>query len=228
MNDIDATLKEVDRAIKDLKFRGVQIYSPTLDKPLDSPEFEPLYAKMVEYNLPIWIHPQRGFDYPDYRTGKMSKYNAAMSIGWPYETSAAVLRLIFSGIMEKHIGLKFILHHSGAMLPFLYKRFTGGADFAEMIMNSNIKENIRRPVIDYIKMFYADTAIWGNTPGLMCAHGLYGTGHLLFGTDFPYDNQLGLRYTRDTIESLEQMAITDSEKKQIFEENTRNLLRLPV
>jgi len=228
MNSMDAALDEVDRAINDLKFRGVQIYTPTNDKPLDSPEFLPLYEKMCQYNLPIWIHPQRGFDYPEYRTEKASKYGTAMSIGWPFETSAAVIRLIFSGIMEKYPGLKFILHHSGAMIPFLYKRLTGGSDYAEMLTKSNIKENLRKPTVDYIKMFYADTAIWGNTAGLMCSYALYGAQHLLFGTDFPYDNQWGLRYTRDTIASIEQMDISDTEKKMIFEDNARSLLRLPV
>jgi len=228
MNDIDAALVEVDRAIKDLKLRGVQISTPILDKPLDSPEFIPLYEKMWQYNLPIFIHPQRAFEYPEYRTEKASKYSTAMSIGWPFETSAAVIRLIFSGIMEKFPGLKFILHHSGAMIPFLYKRLTGGSDYGEMLGKSSIKEHLRKPTIDYVKMFYVDTAIWGNTAGLMCAHALYGTEHLLFGTDFPYDNQWGLRYTRDTIKSVEEMGISDVEKRMVFEDNARSLLRLPV
>ncbi len=228
MNDIDASLVEIDRAIKDLKLRGIQISTPILDKPLDSPEFIPIYEKMWQYNLPIFIHPQRGADYPEYRTEKTSKYLTFMSIGWPFETTSAVIRLIFSGIMEKYPGLKFILHHTGAMLPILYKRLTGGSDYSEMLMKSNVKDNLRRPTIDYIKMFYADTAIWGNTSGLMCAHDLFGTEHMVFGTDFPYDNQWGLRYTRDTIKSVEEMRITDIDKKMIFEENIRKILRLPV
>lgn len=59
MNDMDAALLEVDRAVNDLKLRGVQIFTPMNDKSLDSPEFLPLYEKMSEHNLPIWIHPQR-------------------------------------------------------------------------------------------------------------------------------------------------------------------------
>jgi predicted TIM-barrel fold metal-dependent hydrolase len=228
MNDMDAALLETDRAIKDLKMRGVQISTPILDKPLDSPEFIPLYEKMWQYNLPIYIHPQREPDYPEYRTEKMSKHATFMSIGWPFETSAAVIRLIFSGIMEKFPGLKFILHHSGAMMPFLYKRLTGGSDYAEMLNNSNIKEHLRKPTIDYIKMFYADTAIWGNTAGLQCAHALYGTEHLIFGTDFPYDDQWGLRYTRETIDSIKEMGLCDADQKMVFEENARRLLRLTV
>ena len=62
----------------------------------------------------------------------------------------------------------------------------------------------------------------------MCSYAFFGAEHLLFGTDMPFDRQLGLKYTRETIESVEQMAISDAEKKMIFEDNARSLLRLPV
>jgi len=228
MNNIDAALDEVDRAINDLRFRGVQIFTPINDKPLDSPEFLPLYEKMCQYNLPIWIHPHRDADYPDYRSEQTSKYGLSSLLGWLYETSTAIVRLVYSGIMERYPGLKFITHHAGAMVPFLEKRIVGFGDFAEMRLGSDIKENLRRPMLDYLKMFYADTAIYGNTAGLMCSYALFGAQHLLFGTDFPYDNQWGLRYTRGTIASIEQMAISDAERKMIFEDNARSLLRLPV
>ena len=81
---------------------------------------------------------------------------------------------------------------------------------------------------DYLKMFYADTAIYGHADGLMCSYAFFGVQHLLFGTDMPWDHQFGLRYTRETIESVEQMAISDAEKKMIFEDNARSLLRLAV
>ena len=58
MNNIDAALDELDRAIRQLKFKGVEISSTIMDKPLDSPEFDPFFAKMNEYNLPILIHPR--------------------------------------------------------------------------------------------------------------------------------------------------------------------------
>ena len=77
-------------------------------------------------------------------------------------------------------------------------------------------------------MLYADTAIYGNTDGLMCSYAFFGGEHLLFGTDMPWDNQLGLRYTRETITSVERMPIGEAEKKMIFEDNARRLLRLPI
>jgi predicted TIM-barrel fold metal-dependent hydrolase len=228
MNDMEAALREVDRAIKDLKFRGVQVFTPINDKPLDSQEFLPLYQKMAEYNLPIFIHPHRDADYADYRTEKGSRYSLNTLFGWIYETSTAMLRLTYSGVMEKFPGLKIITHHAGAMIPFLQQRVVDFADFGEMRLKTNLKKNLRNPVIDYLKMFYVDTAIYGNTSGLMCSYALYGAEHMLFATDFPYDTQFGLRHNRATIAAVRDMDITEVEKKMIFEGNARKLLRLPV
>lgn len=228
MNNMDATLKEVDRAINDLKFRGVQINTPINDKPLDSPEFMPLYEKMAKYNLPIWIHPERPSDFTDYRTEKRSKYMIFHIFGWPYETAAAMTRLIFSGVLEKHPNLKFITHHCGSMVPYMEQRIIGAYDHAEMLRGAKYKQGLTKSPIEYFKMFYNDTAIYGSTPGLMCAYAFCGADHILFATDFPYDSQYGERYIRQTIQSIEQMDISDLEKKMIFEDNARKLLRLPI
>jgi uncharacterized protein len=226
MNDMNAALNEVDRAIKDLHLKGVQIFTPINDKPLDSAEFLPLYEKMCQYDLPIWIHPQREVDYPDYRSEKISKYAVHAMFGWVYETSSAMVRLVLSGVLEKYPNLKLITHHGGAMIPFLNKRVGSFIDFSATRMKNGILENISRPPMDYFKMFYADTAIYGNTAGLMCSYDFFGAQHLLFGTDMPYDCQFGLTFTGETIKSIEQMALSDAEKKMIFEDNARRLLRL--
>lgn len=226
MNNIDAALKEVDRAINDLKFRGVQIYTPINDKPLDSPEFILLYEKMSQYNLPIWIHPERAVDYADYRTENRSRYMIFHIFGWPYETAAAVTRLVFSGVLERYPNLKIITHHAGGMIPYLEERITGAYDHAEVLRRAKYGQGLTKPPIEYFKMFYYDTAIYGSTPSLMCAYAFCGADHMLFGTDMPYDSQLGERYTRQTIEAIERMDISELGKKEIFEDNAKKLLRL--
>ena len=77
-------------------------------------------------------------------------------------------------------------------------------------------------------MFYNDTATYGSTPSLMCGYAFFGADHILFGTDMPFDSELGDRFTGRTIQSVEQMDITDLEKEKIFEDNARKLLHLPV
>ena len=228
MNDMDSALQETDRVIKDLKMRGVQIFTPTDDKALDSPEFIPLYEKMDGYKLPIWIHPRRGFDVPDYRSEKKSIYRIASLFGWPYETTAAMTRLVHSGILEKYPNLNFITHHAGGMVPFYANRIIQFQDTDEMVRYGNYKQHLTRPTIHYYKMFYADTALNGNTPALELAHTFFGPDHLLFGTDTPYDNANGDRDIRETIRAIEDMDISAEERKKIYEDNVRELLRLAM
>lgn len=228
MNNVEAALTEIDRAVNDLHFRGIQINSPINDKPLDSPEFMPVYEKMAQYNLPIWIHPMRLVDQSDYRSEKKSKYMIFHVFGWPYETAAAVTRLVFSGVLEKYPNLRFITHHAGGMIPFLEERIIGAYDHAEMLRGAKYKSRLREQPIDYFRRVYYDTAIYGNTSGLMCTYAFCGPGQMLFGTDFPYDSQFGERYTRQTIEAVGRMEIPEAEKRMIFETNAKKLLRLPI
>lgn len=230
LNNMDAALQEVDRAINDLLFRGVQIFTPINDKPIDSEEFLPLYEKMSQqYNLPILIHPHRQMNYPDYRTETESKYHIWHAFGWPYETTAAMTRLVFSGVLQKWPSLKIITHHCGAMIPYFAQRIVAGYDSAEMRRGGKHKKGLTRPPLEYFKTFYNDTALYGHTPGLMCGYEFFGADHLLFGTDMPLgDPQIGERNTRETIDAIEQMDIDDMEKRKIFSENARDLFRLPI
>lgn len=227
MNDIDAALKEADRAINNLNFRGVQIFTNINGKPLDSPEFMPLYEKMASYDLPIWLHPVRPITVADYASEDSSKYSIWDMLGWPYDTSVTMTRLVISGVLERYPTLKIITHHAGGMVPFFANRIGEGYDFNER-EGFKYKQHLRKPVLDYYRMFYNDTAIYGNTAGLMCAYAFCGAEHLLFGTDMPYDNQIGYRHVRETIRSIEEMSITDSEKMLIFEDNAKKIMRLPL
>jgi predicted TIM-barrel fold metal-dependent hydrolase len=193
INNIDAALLEIDRAVKDLKLSGIQLFTPVNDKPLDSPEFLPIYEKMSEHNIPIWIHPQRPVEKSDYKSEKRSKYMIFHVFGWPYETAAAMTRIVFSGILEKYPKLKIITHHCGAAVPFFAERIIGAYDHAEMLRKAKYKQGLAMAPIDYFKKFYYDTAIYGNTSALMCGLAFCGDDHMLFGTDMPYDSQLGER-----------------------------------
>lgn len=226
MNDIDAALKEIDRAIVELRFRGVQLHNPIGDKPMDSPEFWPIYEKMAHYNLPIWVHSQRDITVPDYAGEKSSKYIVWSLFGWPYETSVYMTRLVFSGVFEKYPNLKVITHHAGGMIPYYAARIAGFYDINEMQLG--FKYELTKKPLDYYRLFYNDTAIYRNTSALMCCYAFFGAEHMLFGTDMPYDSQFGFRQVRETVQSIEGMDISDAEKGLIFEDNARRLLGLPV
>jgi len=228
LNDIDATLVEIDRAIKDLRFRGIQIFTDVNGKPLDSPELMPIYEKMAYYDLPILIHPRREAVIPDFVGEKESKYLVWTRLSWPHATSVAMMRLACSGILEKYPNLKFITHHAGGTVPYLITRINCLDNFNEMRLGYRYEQHLSKTIADYLRMFYNDTAVYGNTPSLMCAYAFCGADHLLFATDMPFDSQTGYRLVRETIRSIEEMDITEAERKKIFEDNARKLLRLPI
>ncbi len=122
MNDMDAALIELDRAIKELHFKGIQICTDINGKPLDLPEFMPIFEKMEKYDLPVYLHPARDMSIPDYTTESVSKYKIFHLFGWPYDTSACMVRLVLSHVLEKYPKLKIITHHFGAMIPFFEMR----------------------------------------------------------------------------------------------------------
>jgi uncharacterized protein len=225
MNDMDAALEEADRALRDLNLKGVQIYSSVNGKPLDSPQFFPLYEKMASYDLPIWLHPGRGVKTPDYPDEKVSKYQIWSIFGWPYETTVAMSRLVFSGVLDRYPSLKIITHHCGAMVPYFSERIDSACDMAEMLKEP-IKQALSGPPLGYYRMFYTDTAVSGSRPALMCGYGFFGVEHILFGTDMPMDNEYGERLVRRTIDAIERMDVPDGHKRLIFGGNARRILGL--
>ena len=226
LNNIDASMKEAERAIKELKFKGIQIFTSIQGKPLGSEEFIPLYQMMADFDLPIWIHPLRRSSTPDYPVEKSSFHQIFSVFGWPYETTMAMTRLVFSGIFEKFPKIKFITHHCGGMIPYFADRivvhYNNGL---ERLGQRNFPGLTKHP-IEYFKMFYNDTALNGSTSGLMCAYHLFGEDHLIFGTDMPYDIENGGVSIRQTIGAIEGMDIPESSKKKIYEDNARNLMHL--
>lgn len=224
MNNMEEAIKEAERAIKVLGLKGILLRSSINGKPLDSPEFMPLYDMLAGFDLPIWLHPRRE-PVPDYPGETSSQYWSFSLWGWPYETTLAMTRLVFSGVFDKHPGLKIITHHAGAMVPFFEKRIVSMYESTRSSGRA-FGENLKRPILDYFRMFYNDTAINGSTAGLMCAYSFFGADRLLFGTDSPMDADMGDSSNGDTIRSVEGMAISQAEKEKIFEGNARKLLHL--
>ncbi len=137
-------------------------------------------------------------------------------------------RLIHNGILEKYPDIRFITHHAGGMVPFYAGRIAQFQDTDEMVRYGHYKDKLTDAPVKYYQRFYADTALNGNSPALELAHQFFGPDHLLFGTDMPYDNSNGDRDIQDTIRAVEDMNISDVDRKKIYEDNARNLLRLPI
>jgi uncharacterized protein len=227
LNDMDATLKETERAVKELGFKGVQIYSRVNGRPPSTDFMTPLYELMVELDLPIWIHPMRSSDQPDYSEENVS-YNQLFSIfGWPYDTTAAMIRLVFSGIFEKFPTIKFITHHCGGMAPYFSDRLKIHYDNGLERLGTPFFPGLTKHPVEYLKMFYADTALDGNSnKALECGLAFFGEDHILFGSDTPFDIENGGVSTREAIRAVERLDVSETTRHKIFEGNARRLLHL--
>jgi predicted TIM-barrel fold metal-dependent hydrolase len=229
MNNPDAVLDEITVAIDDLGARGVQVFTNVNGVPLDDPAFAPLFAEMARRDLPIWMHPTRSAKFADYATEQTSKYEIWWALGWPYETSVAMARLVFSGLFDRHPNIKIITHHLGAMIPYLEGRIrlgwsdqlgsrTAGQDY------TRLRDQLAQPPVEYFRRFYADTALSGSDIGTRCGLDFFGVDHVLFGTDCPFDPEGGPMYIRETIRIIDALAITPTERKQIYSENVQRLI----
>ncbi len=230
MNNPDEAARELDRAVTELDARGIQIFSNVNGKPLDESEFYPLFEKMAGYDLPIWLHPARGPNFPDYPTEKKSKYEIWFVLGWPYETTVAMSRLVFSGLFDKLPNIKILTHHMGAMAPFFEGRLGPGWDqlgtrTADEDYGALLESLGKRP-LDYFKMFYADTALFGAQAGTQCGVDFFGADHCLFASDCPFDPEGGPMFIRDTIEVLDRLDVSAAGREMIYLTNARRLLKL--
>ena len=230
MNNPDACLKEIDRAIDELKAVGIQFFSNVNGVPLDSPELKPLFAKMHEVDLPIWIHPARGANISDYPTEERSKYEIWFVFGWPYETSVAVARLVFGYYFDEFPNLKIITHHMGGMIPFFEGRV--GTSWDQLGSRTSdedytvILKNLKKPHLEYFKQIYADTALFGAVAGTKCGLEFFGADQIVFASDCPFDPEKGPMYIRETIKIIEELPISDEDRYKIFEGNARKLMKL--
>jgi len=229
MNDPDAAVSEARRAVRDLGACGVQVFTNVNGLPLTSPEFLPLFDLMAELDRPLWMHPARGADFADYRTEGASKFEIWWTFGWPYETSVAMARIVFAGLFDKLPKLKIITHHMGGMVPYFEGRVGYGWDqlgarSSDVDYGALLRTLKRRP-IDYFRLFYADTALFGAAAGTACGLSFFGVDHVLFASDSPFEPQRGL-YIRETIDVVDRLPITEDERARIYSRNAVQLLHL--
>lgn len=230
MNNMDATLIEIDRAISDLGARGIQVFTNVAGRPLSDPQYRPLFRRMAEHDLPVWVHPMRGPDFSDYAAEKLSQDEIWFSFGWPYETTACMTRLIYSGLFDELPSLKIISHHMGGMIPYFPGKINLG--FRQIFFGT--RENnpvadergLKKRPIEYYRMLYADTALGGEEAPTRCGHAFFGSSNCLFATDAPFDAEQGRGLIADTIRGVGQLDLPKQELDKIFAGNARALLRL--
>lgn len=227
LNHPDASVAELERAVTDLGALGVQIFSNVNGLPLDDARFLPLFETAHRLGCPIFLHPARGAGTPDYPGEPKSKYEIWWTFGWPYETSVAMQRLVFCGLFERLPGIRIVAHHLGAMVPYFEGRVGYGLDqfgsrTADEDYEALLKSMGRRP-IDYFRMFWADTAVFGSRAATECGLSFYGTDQVMFASDAPFDPEGGTLYIRETIRILDSLEIAEADRRKIYQGNAERL-----
>lgn len=231
MDDPDAAVEELDYAISELGAVGAQIYTHVHGGPMDDDRFEPFYARAAERRCLVQVHPCRSSAWADYPTEPRSKFEIWWTFGWEYDLSAFMARVVFSGVLERHPDLMLLIHHGGSMVPHFSGRVGPGWDQLGARTPSEQSADIegypltKRP-IEYFRMMYVDTAMFGAAHALRCSVDFYGADHVLFGSDSPYDPERGPGYIRSTIQNLNEIGLADREREAIFAGNVTRLLGL--
>lgn len=233
MNNVPAALDEMERAIRRLGAKGIQVFTNVNGRPLDDPKFYPIFERCVKtFDLPIWLHPVRTAKFADYATEAKSKYEIWWLFGWPYETSVCMARMVFSGMLQKLPDMKVITHHLGAMAPFFDERIGLGMDqmgarTTDEDYGALLKRLGKRP-LDYFKMFYGDTSVNGSAPAIRCGLDFFGPDRVLFGTDCPFDPEGGPMFIRESIRAIDSLKLSDPVRRKVYYENAMRMLHMKL
>lgn len=231
MNNVPAALAEMDRAIGSLGARGIQICTSVNGRPLDDAEFLPVFERITEkHRLPIWMHPARPAKRADYVNEPASKYEIWQVLGWPFETSVAMARIVFSGMFDRLPAMRIITHHCGGMIPY----FAGRAEtlWAQLGSRSadgseaEVLKRMAKQPIEYFKMFYGDTVLGGSAAALRCGLDFFGADRVVFASDCPFDPEGGPMFIREGIRSIDELKLSESDRRKIYFGNASRLLGL--
>jgi uncharacterized protein len=215
--DVRGALHELDRGIHELDCRGAMVCTNQKGKGLDSPEYFPFYEKVVEHDLPLFLHPTH---WENYMLVDMEKGWRFMQIfGWPFDTTQAVWRLIFGGVIDRYPTLKIVTHHLGAMIPYFARR-------VEQNVNRFLKHRLSRPISEYWKNIYGDSAVDGTLAAFPCGYSFFGPDRMMFGTDYPFANEAGEDFVRANLAGVRAMRIPKKDKDKILGGNAKKLLRI--
>jgi uncharacterized protein len=223
--DPDAMVAELTRAVKELGFLGAMVPVGPTAKRMDHPDFEPLYRAIVDLDVMLWLHPSRP-PVADYVDEKASLYQVWQQMGWPYDTTAAMYRIVFSGVFERHPSIRIITHHHGGFVPY-YQGGMRGSWAASEEEGTQLSDKVSRPYIDHFRKFYCDTACKDYVPKVLeLALDFFGPERMLFGSDTPFGAGDGQSFTTGALRSIEAMQIASSVRDTILFANAQRILRI--
>jgi aminocarboxymuconate-semialdehyde decarboxylase len=210
LQDVDASLRELDRIVDGLGFTGIELCTSVNGIDFDDPRFEPLLARIEELDVLVLMHPN-GFSHGE----RLAEYYLINTVGMPLDSTVSLARMIFGGVLERH-DLKICMAHGGGYLPFYPARF----DHAYHARD-DCREHISRPPSTFLRQLYFDTMVF-DPADLASLIARYGADHVLLGSDYPYD--MGEDDPIGLVGRVEGLDAVDRER--VLGGNAARLLRL--
>ena len=207
--DCQQSIAEVDRCVKKLGFKGIQVFSNVSNKLLDSAEFAPVLKHIGMLGVPIHLHPA----IPLNRVG-LESASQFLPLGFPYDTSLNTFRLIQSGLLDEAPDLKLIVAHIGGVLPYLIGRIGTYSAPSRLFPDTSL---LKYPIEHYLHKLYVDTVCY-HIEALECCYKVIGAEHMLYGTDHPFGPY------DVPAELVEQLNCSPSERELIYHRNAERLL----
>jgi aminocarboxymuconate-semialdehyde decarboxylase len=211
MNDVDASINELERAFGELGFKGVMLYSNINGIALSDQRFWPLYRKANDLNAVFYIHP----NFP-VGVEAMTDYWLMPLVGFTFDTTLAAAKLVFSGVAERFPEIRWVLAHLGGAIPYLTERLDRG-----YFAFKECREQINQPPSEYLRKFYYDSVNF-DVRALQLAVDFAGADHILAGSDYPH--QIGS--LEKMVESIQNLNISPEEKTSILGGNAKKLLKM--
>jgi len=228
LNNPSASMDEARRAVESLGACGVQLFTNVNGRPLDEPAMMELLQCVAELGHPVWLHPARGMQVADYSGEGASRFELWWALGWPYETSLAMARLVFAGVFDRWPRLRIIAHHLGGILPMVAGRFGLGMEALGTRTPPAERWAVESPLaerpLEALRRFYADTASFGARAPIECALAFFGAERLLFASDMPFGPEQGAAYIRQTLQAIGEMDLAPVEREGILSGNAEMLL----
>ncbi|MBW1799968.1 MAG: amidohydrolase family protein [Deltaproteobacteria bacterium] len=216
--DMKIALDELDRCINELDCRAITIATNQKGKGIDSSEYFPFYERLVEHDLPLFLHPTNWENY--YPLVDMKNGWRMMHVfGWPFDTTQAVWRLIFGGVLDRYPSLKVITHHLGGMLPYFKRRI-------EINVEKFLDESLPMHITEYWKNIYGDAALDGTVEAYPCGYAFFGPDRMMYGTDYPYGHEEGEDFIRENLAGIRAMDIPEEDMEKILGRNAMRLFKI--
>jgi len=211
MQEPEFALQELEYCMKEFGFRGMEIGTNIRKAELSDPRFENLWARAEELGAVIFLHPSGFTD-----TSRLKEHFLTNVIGNPLDTTVALAHIVYGGVLERYPKLKFVAAHGGGYMGHYPARM----DHAYRV-RPECHDHITRPPSYYMKKIYYDTMVFGEAQ-LEHLVKLWGEGHVVIGTDYPYD--MGYYKPVDFIERTK--SLTRKQKDAILGGNAAKLLGL--